>query len=163
MTVTLWCSKKAKQVIQISLNLSYQYEGSEHFELYAISRSLVSNFSKMASCVNNALPTNLKQKVEDRFDERSFLAVLAEMSNDALSFDMIYAATTLVVASILISIGTVLKLPLSTTFVTFKVFVGTSLADGAWGRESAINRVSRVFSIIWGGSKRPFLLSLWPL
>ena len=150
MTVTLWRSKKARRVIQTSLDLGRQYEGSERFESYAISRGLVRNFSKMATSVNKALPAGLKRTVEERFDERPFLAVQAEMGDDAPSFDMIRAATTLVVASILISIGTALKLPLSTTYVTFMVFMGTSLADGAWGRESAVYRVSGVLSVIGG-------------
>jgi phosphate/sulfate permease/phosphate uptake regulator len=150
MTVTLWRSKKAKRVIQTSLDLGRQYEGAERFESYAISRSLVRNFSKMATSVNNRLPDSWKKKVEKQFDEKPFIAKQAEMGADAPSFDMIRAATTLVVASILISIGTALKLPLSTTYVTFMVFMGTSLADGAWGRESAVYRVSGVLSIIGG-------------
>jgi len=150
MTVTLWRSKKAKRVIQTSLDLGRQYEGTERFESYAISRSLVRSFSKMAYGVNKKLPKSWKKKVEERFDERPFLVKQAAMGEDAPSFDMIRAAATLVVASILISIGTALKLPLSTTYVTFMVFMGTSLADGAWGRESAVYRVSGVLSVIGG-------------
>lgn len=150
MTVTLWRSKKAKRVIQTSLDLGRQYEGAERFESYAISRSLVRSFSKMANEINKALPESWKQKVEERFDEKPFLEKQVQLGDDAPSFDMIRAATTLVVASILISIGTALKLPLSTTYVTFMVFMGTSLADGAWGRESAVYRVSGVLSVIGG-------------
>jgi preprotein translocase subunit YajC len=150
MTVTLWRSKKAKRVIQTSLDLGRQYEGAERFESYAVSRSLVRNFSKMALTVNNALPSSFKHRVEKQFDERPFIEKQAKLGDDAPSFDMIRAAATLVVASILISIGTALKLPLSTTYVTFMVFMGTSLADGAWGRESAVYRVSGVLSVIGG-------------
>jgi Flp pilus assembly protein TadB len=150
MTVTLWRSKKAKRVIQTSLDLGRQYEGAERFESYAVSRSLVRNFSKMALTVNNALPSSFKHREEKQFDERPFIEKQAKLGDDAPSFDMIRAAATLVVASILISIGTALKLPLSTTYVTFMVFMGTSLADGAWGRESAVYRVSGVLSVIGG-------------
>ncbi|MBT8221141.1 MAG: inorganic phosphate transporter [Bacteroidia bacterium] len=151
MTITLWTSKKARTVVKTSLDLGRQYEGSERFASYAVSRSLVRNFAKMANGVNNMLPSRFKSGVKNRFDERPFLTMQAQFSpDDAPSFDMIRAASTLVVASILISIGTSLKLPLSTTYVTFMTFMGTSLADGAWGRESAVYRVSGVLSVIGG-------------
>ncbi len=150
MTVTLWRSKKAKRVIQTSLDLGRQYEGSERFASYAISRSLVRQFSKMANNVNEVLPDKWKERVEKQFDEKAFLAKQAALGKDAPAFDLVRAAVTLVVASILIAIGTSLKLPLSTTYVTFMVFMGTSLADGAWGRESAVYRVSGVLSVIGG-------------
>jgi hypothetical protein len=150
MTITLWMSKKAKTVIKTSLDLGRQYEGSERFSSYAISRSVVRNFSKMATTVNNFLPKRMNSFVVNRFDERPFTAKQAHLGREAPAFDMVRAAVTLVVASILIAIGTSLKLPLSTTYVTFMVFMGTSLADGAWGRESAVYRVSGVLSVIGG-------------
>lgn len=150
MTVTLWRSKKAKRVIQTSIDLGRQYEGAERFESYAISRSLVRNFSKVATRINDALPESFKAKVEERFNQKPFVEKQMELGEEAPAFDMLRAAATLVVASILISIGTALKLPLSTTYVTFMVFMGTSLADGAWGRESAVYRVSGVLSVIGG-------------
>lgn len=150
MTITLWTSKKAKTVIQTSLDLGRQYEGTERFSSYAISRSVVRNFSKMATTVNNYLPRRMNRFVVNSFDERPFTAKQAHLGKDAPAFDMIRAAVTLVVASILIALGTSLKLPLSTTYVTFMVFMGTSLADGAWGRESAVYRVSGVLSVIGG-------------
>jgi hypothetical protein len=151
MTITLWTSKKARTVVKTSLDLGRQYEGSERFASYAVSRSLVRNFAKMATGINNLLPSGLTSAVTRRFDERPFIAKQAQFrSEDAPSFDLIRAACTLVVASILISIGTSLKLPLSTTYVTFMTFMGTSLADGAWGRESAVYRVSGVLSVIGG-------------
>ncbi len=150
MTITLWTSKKARSVVKTSLDLGRQYEGSERFASYAVSRSLVRNFSKMAMFVNDQLPKTIRRTVERKFDERPFTAKQAHLGVEAPSFDMIRASSTLVVASILIAIGTNLKLPLSTTYVTFMVFMGTSLADGAWGRESAVYRVSGVLSVIGG-------------
>lgn len=150
MTITLWTSKKARSVVKTSLDLGRQYEGSERFASYAVSRSVVRNFGKMANFINNNLPASLKNGVNAQFDERPFIAKQKTFGDDAPSFDMVRAAVTLVVASILIAIGTNLKLPLSTTYVTFMVFMGTSLADGAWGRESAVYRVSGVLSVIGG-------------
>lgn len=150
MTITLWTSKKAKTVVKTSLDLGRQYEGSERFASYAVSRRLVRNVGKMAAFVNKIVPTGIKNAVENQFDQRPFVAKQAHLGEDAPSFDLIRASVTLVVASILITIGTNLKLPLSTTYVTFMVFMGTSLADGAWGRESAVYRVSGVLSVIGG-------------
>ena len=150
MTITLWLSSKAKTVIQTSLDLGRQYEGAERFSSYAVSRSLVRNFSKMALAVNNFMPKRVNSFVLSRFDERPFTEKQAHLGKEAPVFDMVRASVTLVVASILIAIGTSLKLPLSTTYVTFMVFMGTSLADGAWGRESAVYRVSGVLSVIGG-------------
>jgi len=150
MTITLWTSKKARSVVKTSLDLGRQYEGTERFESYAVSRNLVRNFSKMAIFTNNLLPDKMRKAVMNQFDERPFTAKQASLGAEAPSFDLLRASVTLVVASILITIGTNLKLPLSTTYVTFMVFMGTSLADGAWGRESAVYRVSGVLSVIGG-------------
>lgn len=150
MTITLWLSKKARSVIKTSLDLGRQYEGGERFASYGISRRLVRNFSKMATKATNVLPNNVTTYAAKQFDQRPFIAEQAHKGKDAPAFDLVRAATTLVVASILISIGTSFKLPLSTTYVTFMVFMGTSLADGAWGRESAVYRVSGVLSVIGG-------------
>ncbi len=150
MTITLWFSKKARTVVQTSLDLGRQYEGTERFTSYPLSRRLVRNFSKMSSSVVRVLPDGFKRTMEKQFDERPFSAKQAHLGDDAPSFDLIRASVTLVVASILITLGTNLKLPLSTTYVTFMVFMGASLADGAWGRESAVYRVSGVLSVIGG-------------
>jgi len=150
MVITLWTSAKARSVVKTSLDLGRQSDGYERFTSYAASRSLVRTFSKVATSINETLPDSLKEAVTRRFDERPFIAKQANLGFEAPSFDMIRAATTLVVASILISIGTNFKLPLSTTYVTFMVFMGTSLADGAWGRESAVYRVSGVLSVVGG-------------
>ncbi len=150
MVITLWTSKKARSVVQTSLDLGRQEEGYERFASYAISRSIVRNFAKMATAVNNIMPGSVKKGVEKQFDQTPFIKQTMHMGKEAPSFDMLRASVTLVVASILIAIGTSLKLPLSTTYVTFMVFMGTSLADGAWGRESAVYRVSGVLSVIGG-------------
>ena len=150
MSVTLWRSKKARNVIKTSLDLGRQNTGEERFKSYMLSRSLVRSFSTWASSANKMLPNSFKETVEYQFDESPFVNYQKETGKDAPVFDLLRAAVTLVVASILISIGTMLKLPLSTTYVTFMVFMGTSLADGAWGRESAVFRVSGVLSVIGG-------------
>ena len=150
MVITLWTSKKARSVVQTSLDLGRQEEGYERFASYAVSRSIVRNFGKMATSINNFLPEKIKRGVENSFDQSPFIKSTMHLGKEAPSFDMLRAAVTLVVASILIALGTSLKLPLSTTYVTFMVFMGTSLADGAWGRESAVYRVSGVLSVIGG-------------
>lgn len=150
MTITLWKSRKAKMVLQTSIDLGRQYEGSERFASYAVSRSLVRNFSKMNKLVNTVLPEKVVASIKKQFDYSELDKIAKDTAHDGSSFDLIRAAVTLMVASILIALGTSLKLPLSTTYVTFMVFMGTSLADGAWGRESAVYRVSGVISVIGG-------------
>ncbi len=150
MVVTLWTSTKAKTVIKTSLDLGRQRGGSERFNSFAASRSLVRNFSRMAIFVNELLPERVTNGVTRRFDQTPFLEKQKHLGKEAPAFDMIRAASTLVVASSLIAFGTAFKLPLSTTYVTFMVFMGTSLADGAWGRESAVYRVSGVLSVVGG-------------
>jgi len=104
-----------------------------------------------AKRVTNFMPAGMKNRLELQFDQRPFNEMVnASAEGEAPAFDLVRAAVTLVVASILIAIGTTLKLPLSTTYVTFMVAMGTSLADGAWGRESAVYRVSGVLSVIGG-------------
>jgi phosphate/sulfate permease len=150
MVITLYTSKKAKSVVKTSLDLGRQDAGYERFSSFLVSRSIVRNFAAAATWVNNALPTGMKNSVSKQFDQTAFTRKQVHLGKDAPSFDMIRASVTLVIASILIAIGTNLKLPLSTTYVTFMVFMGTSLADGAWGRESAVYRVSGVLSVIGG-------------
>ena len=150
MVITLYTSSKAKSVVKTSLDLGRQDEGYERFSSFLLSRSLVRNFAKAATFINNLLPQSVTNSVSRQFDQTPFNKRIAGLGKEAPSFDMIRASVTLVVASILIAIGTNLKLPLSTTYVTFMVFMGTSLADGAWGRESAVYRVSGVLSVIGG-------------
>jgi phosphate/sulfate permease len=150
MVVTLYTSKKAKSVVKTSLDLGRQDAGYERFSSFLVSRSIVRNFAAAATYFNNLLPAGMKNAVSNRFDQTPFTRKQVHLGKDAPAFDMIRASVTLVIASILIAIGTNLKLPLSTTYVTFMVFMGTSLADGAWGRESAVYRVSGVLSVIGG-------------
>ena len=150
MTITLWTSKKAKKVLQTSLDLGRQDEGAERFESYAVSRSLVRNASRVNKFIEKALPKKVRKGISRQFDETPFKKEQIALGEEAPVFDLLRAAVTLVVASVLIAIGTNLTLPLSTTYVTFMVFMGTSLADGAWGRESAVYRVSGVLSVIGG-------------
>ncbi|RLD17816.1 MAG: phosphate permease [Bacteroidetes bacterium] len=150
MVATLYLSKKAKSVIKTSLDLGRQEEGTERFSSFMISRSIVRNFATMATFVNDKMPDSIQRSINNQFDQTAFTRRQVHLGKEAPAFDMVRAAVTLVVASILIAIGTSLKLPLSTTYVTFMVFMGTSLADGAWGRESAVYRVSGVISVIGG-------------
>ena len=148
MVVTLWSSKKARSVTETSLNLSRQDEGYERFGSSPISRSLVRNFVGVVKVFSSITPKVISEKIEKRFEP----VKNEEIKNvkDAPSFDLIRASVNLVVASILISIATSFKLPLSTTYVTFMVAMGTSLADRAWGKESAVYRVTGVISVIGG-------------
>lgn len=150
MGMTLWLSKKAKTVVKTSVDLGRQYEGYERFNSFAFSRRIVRNFGKMAMWVNNQFPDSLKGFIEKQFDPKPFHESQKALGKKAPAFDLVRASSTMVVSSILIAVGTNLKLPLSTTYVTFMVFMGTSMADGAWGRESAVYRVSGVLSVIGG-------------
>ncbi len=150
MVVTLYTSKKARSVVQTSLDLGRQDEGYERFSSFMLSRSIVRNFASMANFVNNQLPASFRNGVNRQFDQTAFTRKQVHLGKEAPAFDKIRASVTLVIASILIAVGTNLKLPLSTTYVTFMVFMGASLADGAWGRESAVYRVSGVLSVVGG-------------
>jgi len=151
MVATLYKSKKARSVVTTSLDLSRQNEGSERFNSTLFSRVLVRQTRNVAKGINYMIPGRVRNAIEDRFDiEKVKESNIEQQKKDAVSFDMIRASVNLVVASILIAFGTSLKLPLSTTYVTFMVVMGTSLADGAWGRESAVYRVTGVISVIGG-------------
>lgn len=151
MVVTLAISSKAKNVIKTSVDLGSQSDiEEEKFSPSFFSSSLVRSISKGFNKMISILPVNIKQDISSRFDHEPFIKEQRELGKDAPAFDMVRASVTLLVAAILISIGTNLKLPLSTTYVTFMVFMGASLADGAWGRESAVYRVSGVLSVIGG-------------
>lgn len=146
MVVTLWMSKKAKTVTATSLNLSSQGESNEQFGSSLFARSIVRGSIKLGNSINAVTPKPISNFMEKQFAQ----PVVHSRSADTPSFDMIRATVNLVVASILISIGTSFKLPLSTTYVTFMVAMGTSLADGAWGRESAVYRITGVITVIGG-------------
>lgn len=149
MIITLWLSKKARSVVKTSLDLSRQSAGSERFGSSMLSRTLVRAAVDTSKFFDSIVPTKLKKSLNKRFDDTEYQKKLKGMK-DAPSFDMVRASVNLVVASILISFATSLKLPLSTTYVTFMVAMGTSLADKAWGRESAVYRITGVVTVIGG-------------
>lgn len=144
MAVTLLTSKKAKIVLQTSLDLSKQNGGNESFGSSAIARSLVRFTNNMVTAVDNILPAKVKTWIEKRFDNREMIL------EENAAFDLIRGSVSIVLASMLIALGTSLKLPLSTTYVTFMVTMGASLSDRAWSRESAVYRVTGMFSVIGG-------------
>jgi phosphate/sulfate permease len=148
MAYTLWTSKKARSVIETSVDLSRQGEGAERFNSSILSRNLVRGALNMSNAIGRFMPDKVNIWLEKRFIPPSEDTV-AEMPEGA-AFDMIRASVNLVVASMLIALGTSLKLPLSTTSVTFMVAMGTSLTDRAWGRESAVYRITGVLSVIGG-------------
>jgi phosphate/sulfate permease len=147
MVVTLWTSKKAKSVIETGVNLSRQGDGVEKFSPNTLSRFIVRGGVYLGQGINYFLPQSIQLKIDKQFEK---LEVKGKKRKDEPAFDMVRASVNLMVASILISIGTSLKLPLSTTYVTFMVAMGTSFADRAWDRESAVYRVAGVFNVIGG-------------
>ncbi len=147
MIITLIFSKKAKSVIATSLDLSRQNEGSERFGSSFIARFIVRRTTNFNKNITRYMPAVVSNAIQSRFIP---VEVSGDESGEGPAFDMIRASVNLVVASILIAIGTSLKLPLSTTYVTFMVAMGTSLSDRAWDRESAVYRISGVFAVIGG-------------
>lgn len=144
MVLALWFSKKAKNVTKTEINLSRQGEGIERFSSVGASRSLVRyamNFNKVIEKITPNVVSN--------FIDKRFKPLTSEERADT-SFDLIRASVNLMVSAMLISVGTDLKLPLSTTYVTFMVAMGSSLADRAWGRESAVYRITGVLTVISG-------------
>ena len=150
MVVTLWFSKKAKSVAETEIGLSRQNETHEKFNPNIISRGLVNLFFGMSSAFSSVMPESIKATIEKSYERQNVFLISKDQSVDAPAFDMIRASVNLMVAGVLISIATAMKLPLSTTYVTFMVAMGTSLADRAWGRESAVYRVAGVVSVIGG-------------
>ncbi len=148
MVLTLWLSSKARAVVDTGVNLSRQGDGAERFEPNSLARILVRYSVVASNAVTSVLPGRVKNKIEAKFEKPN--SALADRRVDAPAFDTVRASVNLVVASILISIGTNLKLPLSTTYVTFMVAMGTSLADRAWDRESAVYRVAGVVNVVGG-------------
>jgi len=146
MVLTLRFSKKAKSVTATTIDLSRQGEGKERFASTSLARFLVRRAVQVSSVVEKITPPVVTRFIESRFDADKN----QDDQQEKLSFDLIRASVNLVVASILIAIGTSLKLPLSTTYVTFMVAMGTSLADGAWGRESAVYRITGVVTVVGG-------------
>ena len=144
MIIAMATSKKAQNVVKTSVDLSRQDEGDEMFGSSRAARSIVRGSQDAGEFVTKVFPNGFFKWLDTRFRKED--AILA----DGAAFDVVRAAVNLVLASVLIVIGTTYKLPLSTTYVTFMVAMGTSLADRAWSRESAVFRVTGVLSVIGG-------------
>ena len=144
MVYALATSKKAQNVIKTSVDLARQDEGEEGFGSTPLARTLVRVSLSMANGMSKIVPLRTQQWVGSRFCKDE--AILA----NGAAFDLVRASVNLVLAGLLIAVGTSLKLPLSTTYVTFMVAMGSSLADRAWGRDSAVYRITGVLSVISG-------------
>ncbi|ACX83899.1 phosphate sodium symporter [Blattabacterium sp. (Periplaneta americana) str. BPLAN] len=142
MILTLWFSKKTKTIVSTEINLSRQNEGPEKFLSNSLARGIVRFFLYFGKKFFKLFPKRFLVKIEKNFKQK--------IQNENVAFDLVRASANLTISSILISIATVQKLPLSTTFVTFMVSMGTSLSDRAWDRESAVYRVSGVLKVIRG-------------
>ncbi|MFS4492969.1 anion permease [Maribacter sp. 2308TA10-17] len=149
MVVTLWLSKKARYVADTEINLSREGEAKERFQPNFLSRGLVRGSILVSKYFNSILPSSMKSTIDKQF-EKPVISLSRDKVHQLPAFDMVRAAVNLMVAGILISIATSYKLPLSTTYVTFMVAMGTSLADRAWGAESAVYRVAGVLNVIGG-------------
>lgn len=149
MVLTLWFSKKARTVSDTEIDLARQGEGHEKFNPNMLSRLLVKSSTQLAIYFEYIIPQSLQQKIDKRF-EKPVVNLPKHKTYELPAFDMIRASINLTVAGILIATATSMKLPLSTTYVTFMVAMGTSLADRAWGRESAVYRVAGVLNVIGG-------------
>lgn len=148
MVATIWFSSKARSVVETGVNLSRKGDGAERFEPNRLSRGIVRYSIYFGNVISAITPMAIRNYIEGKFKKPEYL--LKSRRKDMPAFDMVRAAVNLVVASILISIGTNYKLPLSTTYVTFMVAMGTSLADRAWDRESAVYRVAGVVNVVGG-------------
>ncbi|CAM1370256.1 Phosphate transporter [Tenacibaculum soleae] len=149
MVVTLWTSSKAQNVIKTGIDLSRQGEGHEKFKPNPLSRIVVRAAMAINVGISKVFPAKTLAFVDTKF-QRPVIELPKDKTYEMPAFDLVRAAVNLVVAGILISIATSMKLPLSTTYVTFMVAMGTSLADRAWGRESAVYRVAGVINVIGG-------------
>ena len=147
MIATLIFSKKAHNVIATSVDLSRQSEGAEKFDSSPVARIIVRSTTQFNKKLKKIIPLSVQQSLNSRFEPSTYVNANDE---EPPAFDKIRASVNLVVASILIALGTSLKLPLSTTYVTFMVAMGTSLSDRAWDRDSAVFRVSGVMAVIGG-------------
>lgn len=146
MVLTLWTNAKSRKVTETEVSLGRQDEGDERFKPNIISRALVGGAMWVGRQVEKSVPESWTKNLAIRFEKEN----TGNAAADQASFDLIRASINLVVASVLIAYGTSQKLPLSTTFVTFMVAMGSSFADQAWGRESAVYRVAGVMNVIAG-------------
>ena len=149
MVVTLWFSSKAKNVVKTSLDLASQGETKERFQPNFLSRTFVRMAIGASQVSSYILPKSLEARIDKQF-EAPVIQLPRDKVHELPSFDLVRAAVNLMVAAVLIAIATSYKLPLSTTYVTFMVAMGSSLADRAWGAESAVYRVAGVINVIGG-------------
>ncbi|WP_417362279.1 anion permease [Galbibacter sp.] len=147
MVVALWWSKKARSVMQTEIDLSRSGAVTEKFDSNFLSRIIVRTSLNIGYGLRAMIPKGLYKRFQNKLD---IPEVITANSRNERAFDMVRASVNLMVASILISWATTIKLPLSTTYVTFMVAMGSSLADRAWGRESAVYRVAGVLNVIGG-------------
>ncbi len=145
MVLALRFSKKARSVTETELNLGRQEEGYERFGTNIFARVVVQSFVNGHRRVSSFLPKSFNRSIERSFEPKRY-----KQDEEVLHFDLLRASVNILMAAILISIGTSMGLPLSTTYVTFMVAMGTSLSDKAWGRESAVYRVAGVMTVIGG-------------
>jgi phosphate/sulfate permease len=147
MVIALYKSRKARSVTATEINLSRQDEGYERFESSMLARNLVRGVMNTSAVISRIIPGKALRFMERKFNQKPFQE---RKKKEGISFDLVRASVNLVVASALIALATSIKLPLSTTYVTFMVAMGTSLADKAWGRDSAVYRISGVITVIGG-------------
>ena len=145
MVLTLWFSKKARTVTETEVKLGSQEETDEKFASNILSRTIVHSSMAFAGKLKLVVPLSIQNKINEQF-----IPIVHPDDADAPAFDLVRASVNLTLASMLIALGTSLKLPLSTTYVTFMVAMGSSLADRAWGRESATYRIAGVINVIGG-------------
>jgi phosphate/sulfate permease len=145
MILTLWLSKKSRHVSQTELSIARQDIGEERFASTGLSRALVHTVVVVNDFFQKLVPGKIREPFRKRYEHPDI-----RPGSEAQSFDLIRASMNLTIASCLIALGTSFELPLSTTYVTFMVSMGTSLADRAWGRESAVYRIAGVFTVIGG-------------
>ncbi|WP_295938640.1 inorganic phosphate transporter [uncultured Alistipes sp.] len=144
MVFTLWTSKKAMRVTETEISLTAQGdEGAEQYGTSAVSRSIVRAVRNINAGFNRAIPKRLSKRIDRRFEYE-------DVEHSGAPYDMIRATVNLTTSALLIAMATSLKLPLSTTYVCFMVAMGSSLADKAWGRESAVYRISGVMTVVAG-------------
>lgn len=146
MVATLWTNAKSRKVTETEVSLGRQDDGDEKFKPNQVSRVLVGSAMWVGRQTERIIPERWSRNLSIRFEKEN----AGDIAADQASFDLIRASINLVVASVLIAYGTSQKLPLSTTFVTFMVAMGSSFADQAWGRESAVYRVAGVINVIAG-------------
>jgi len=150
MALTIWFNAKARKVTETEVNLSRQDEGDERFKANAVSRSIVKSSLMLGNMISVFLPRNAYKNYRLKIEKDKLQLATNVQSENSPAFDLVRASSNLIIASVIIAWATSMKLPLSTTYVTFMVAMGSSLADRAWGRESAVYRVAGVLSVIGG-------------